>query len=100
MGHQALSQHKLFGGIAIRVGQQRMETVAAQLALDRVGERLMPKIGKAADEQTNRAGPPTTQRAGHRIGDVAKLVGLGLDALDRGRRHPFAAQCIRHCRHR
>ena len=60
----------------------------------------MPKIGKAADEQTDRAGATPTQRAGHWIGDVAEFVGLGLDALDRGRGHPFAAQCIRHCRHR
>jgi hypothetical protein len=100
LGRQTLGQRKLFCGIAIRIRQQRVQTVAAQLALDRMGERLMPKVGKAANEQTNRAGPPATQCASHWIGDVAELVGFGLNTLDRGCRHPFATQCIRHCRHR
>ena len=66
----------------------------AQLALQRVGERLLPEVGEAAHQHADRAGPPTAQGAGDGIGGVAELVGLGLDALDGGGRDVLAAQRV------
>ena len=93
---QALGQRDLGVGVAARVGEQHVASVAPEAALQLCGELLVPEVLEAPADHADEAGRAHAQGPRDRIGAEADPRRLGANAgLGLGR-HTLAAERVRH----
>ncbi len=92
---EALGQRDLGVGVAARVGEQHVASVAPEAALQLCGELLVPEVLEAPADHADEAGRAHAQGPRDRIGAEADPRRLGANASLGLGRHTLAAERVR-----